>query len=475
MEKAITFDPKFARAYKIIAEAYDKLGSLSEEWNFLQKALELKDGLTNREFYLVQAELYSMSERTYSKAIEAYHKVLRVYPENYDANFNLGMLYGYNLEEWEKAIERFDILIQNRVETGDLFINQAEAYMAAGRYDKAMNLLENCLFRSPDEDWIRAEISQVYLCQGESDLALSEAVEALHIDSASMNPLLMGDIYYCRGDLKEAEREYRKIFNTEEPTAWYDARSRLAALYLSQGRFEKSENQFRVINNLAEKAGDTLYMIWSHYCLAQSYLSSGNPEKALEEWKQGWNLAVGEGLVEQSDLFLEGRIYLEMKAINEAQLVAEELRKIILTKTNQKLIRYHRLLIGMIYLERDNLPEAISNLSQALSLLPFQHSELDDHALFIYPLALAYYRAGDLEKAQEQFQKMISLTTGRMYFGDFYSKSYYMLGRIYQEKGWGEKALEHYARFLEMWKDADTEIPELEDAKKRLVQLKVTT
>jgi serine/threonine protein kinase/tetratricopeptide (TPR) repeat protein len=475
MEKAIGIDPKFARAYRIIAEAYGKLGSLSEEWNFLQKALYLKDGLTNREFYLTQAELYSMSEKTYNEAIKAYNKVLRIYPEDYDANFNLGVLYGYDLEQWEKAIERFDVLIQNRVETGDPYINQAEAYMAMGMYDRARKLLGNYLSRSPDEDWIRAGISQVYLCQGKLDFALSEAEEASHFDSASMNPLLVGDIHHCRGDFKEAEREYEKILNTEEPTAWYDARSGLAALYLSQGRFEKSKAQIKEINNLAEKSGDALHMIWSHYCLAQLYLASDNPEKALEEWKQGWDIAVAEGSVEQSDLFLEGRIYLEMKVINEAQRTAEELKKMLQTKINQKLNRYHQLLMGMIHLERDNLPEAISNFSQALSLLPFQHSELDDHALFIYPLALAYYKAGDLEKAQEQFQKMISLTTGRMFFGDIYSKSYYMLGKIYQEKGWGEKALEHYTRFLELWKDADTEIPELEDAQKRLGQLKAPT
>jgi serine/threonine protein kinase/tetratricopeptide (TPR) repeat protein len=472
LEKAITLDPKFARAYTTLAEAYGRLGLLSEQWNFLQKALELKDGLTNKEFYLAQAKLYSMSEETYSKAVKAYQKVLRIYPEDYEANFNLGTLYGYDLEEWDKAVERFDVLIQNRAESGDLYMILAEAYMATGRYDKAKTLLENYLSRSPDEDWIRAGISQVYLCQGQSDSALSEAEEALSNDSASLNPLLVGDIYHCRGDFKEAEREYGKIFNTQELTARYDARSRLAALYLSQGRFERSNEQFRAMNDLADKAGDTLRLICSHYCLAQSYLSSGNPEKALEEWKEGWNMAMAEGVVEQSDLFLEGRIYLEMKSTNEALQVAQELKKMLQTKKNQKLIRYYQLLAGMISMEKGDLTEAISNLSQAAFWSSFQHSVLDDHALFIYPLAVAYYKAGDLEKAQEQFQKIISLTTGRMFFGDMYSKSYYLLGKIYQEKGWGEKAIKHYVRFLELWKDADAQIPEIEDAQKRLAQLK---
>ena len=46
-----------------------------------------------------------------------------------------------------------------------------------------------------------------------------------------------------------------------------------------------------------------------------------------------------------------------------------------------------------------------------------------------------------------------------------------MLGKIYEEKGWNGKAIEHYEKFLDLWKDADPGIAEVDDARRRLAGL----
>jgi len=53
-----------------------------------------------------------------------------------------------------------------------------------------------------------------------------------------------------------------------------------------------------------------------------------------------------------------------------------------------------------------------------------------------------------------------------------YPKNYYKLAKLYEKKGRKTKAIEHYEKFLDLWKDTDMGIAEVEDARKRLAGLK---
>jgi len=46
-----------------------------------------------------------------------------------------------------------------------------------------------------------------------------------------------------------------------------------------------------------------------------------------------------------------------------------------------------------------------------------------------------------------------------------------MLGKISEEQDNKAKATEHYQKFLDLWKDADPGIAEVDDAKKRVAGL----
>jgi tetratricopeptide (TPR) repeat protein len=475
MERAVAIDPEFAMAYRSMAVSYGNQGYSSDNRRYAQKAFELADHVSERERYKIQGEFYSQSEKTYDKSIEAYLKLLQLYPDDVTGNNNLGLKY-YQLEQWDKARERFEVCVQYKSETTYPYTNLAYVHAAQGLYDKAREVLHYYLNNISENVSLRGRVGTYYLCQGQYGLALAEVDKALSIDPTNYGNLLRkGDIYHCKGDLTNAENEYQKLLEQEEPMAHLGSRERLAALYLLQGKFEKSKEEVEKGIELAEKLGEKGWESEFLLRLAYTYRKSGNPKKALEECNNAWN-----GYVEAQDLggqrialYNKGCSYIEMNAIDKAQRTADELKELIEKGMNKKIIRLYHHLMGMIELERNNFSKAIEYSEKALSSLPFQSSSSDPHALFIAPLALAYYKAGDLEKARQEYEKITSLTTGRLSYGDIYAKSFYMLGRIYQEKGWEGKAIEHYEQFLELWKDADPGIPEVEDARERLEKLRV--
>jgi tetratricopeptide (TPR) repeat protein len=178
----------------------------------------------------------------------------------------------------------------------------------------------------------------------------------------------------------------------------------------------------------------------------------------------------------RSALHLKALIFLEKNSDVELQKTAGELKELIERGTNKKSMRYYHHLLGKIELDKANYSQAIKYFKDAVELLPYQKYWYwyypEDHAMFLASLALAYYKSGNIENALAEYEGIISLTTGRLWQGDLVARSYYMLGKIYEEKGWKGKAIENYEKFLNLWKASDAGFPEIDDAQEKLAGLK---
>jgi tetratricopeptide (TPR) repeat protein len=475
MERALEIDPEFALAYRSMAMSYSNMGYDSKRRELIKKAFELKDRLSEGESYLIQGEYYRESEKTYDKAIEAYNKLLYLYPTNLTGNINLGILYG-ELEEWDKALERYDVSIQNKDETFFAYFNSAGAYCAKGMYDQAEEVLKFFLNYYSDSAPLRWLLAWSYFCEGKYDLVLPELDRGFSLFPTHFwNHIAKGNIYSYKEDFIKAEEEFRKLLKSEEKVAQLNGSASLRALYLMQGRFEESKDQAIQGSELAEKIGETDWEEDFHFWLGYVFLQRGNPQEALKEFDKVWSSAVEEDHLgsQRWALYFKGLTYLKMKAIDKAQQAAEEIKEMIESGMNKKEIRLYDHLTGCIEIKRENYSTAIESFKKAISFLPYQYDPDDYHALFIDSLASAYYKAGDLEKAIEVYEKITMLTSGRIQYGDIYVKSFYMLGKIFEQQGQKAKAIEHFEKFLDLWKDADPGIPEVEDAKKRQAALKV--
>jgi tetratricopeptide (TPR) repeat protein len=94
----------------------------------MQKALEYKDRLAEKEQLLIEANLYSMSGATYDRAIETYNNLLEIYPDDLLARHTLA--YYYNaIEDRQKAIEHYELCIKEyRTQSMSTYVNLATVY-----------------------------------------------------------------------------------------------------------------------------------------------------------------------------------------------------------------------------------------------------------------------------------------------------------------------------------------------------------
>lgn len=134
-------------------------------------------------------------------------------------------------------------------------------------------------------------------------------------------------------------------------------------------------------------------------------------------------------------MFWKGVCFLETGlSMGQAQKMAAELKDLLQEGINRRDWSYYYLLAGLIEMKKGASSNALENINRAVPLLSHQYEGWIDHAIFFAPLAEAYYQAGDLKKAQEEYDRVTLLTSGRMYYGDIYVKSFYMLGKIAEQQ-----------------------------------------
>jgi serine/threonine protein kinase/Tfp pilus assembly protein PilF len=474
MEMAVGIDPEFAMAYRALAAAYENLGYRTESRTRREKAFELTDRVSDRERYHIQAHFYLQSEKTFDKAITAYTELLKLYPEDGTASNNLASIYN-TLEQWDKAIEALKDIRKYREESVLNYWNLHEAYSFKGETGKSKEVLEDYLSNISESALVHDLLSQHYIREGNFELALQEAEKAFALDPTHYrNFVLRGDLFYFQGDLSSAESEYVKLFDVKEPVAHDIGIRRLAGLYVLQGRFDQAREQLNQGLDLAAMLEDRVWEAWFHLYSAYVSLSAGDLEAALGDCDQAEGIAAeaGELDIQRRALFMKGFVLIAMDMLEEAQLTAQRLFELIEQGLFERAKRYHLHLLGRIEMERSNFAQAIQEFEAALSLLPAEFSIDSWNALFMEPLARAYYLGGDIANAQREYEKIVSLTFGRMYQGDVYSQSLYRLGKIHQEEGETDKAVEYYERFLGILENADKESVELRDAREQLSLLR---
>ena len=213
-------------------------------------------------------------------------------------------------------------------------------------------------------------------------------------------------------------------------------------IYKAQGKFALANEEAARAIEIAESAQQLSWKNWTLQALFTMNINSGELAKAKEiADKELKRLEEAKSPQDSNWIFHKTYVAAMMKSFEDAKKGLSEF-KVLNEKEFQntgspKSIRYYDWLKGVIALEEKDLSGAIA----------------------------------DLEKTRKQYEAITRLSAGRMYSGDLYARSFYMLGKIYEQQGKKQRARENHRKFLDLWKNADPDRPEPADARKRLVGL----
>lgn len=463
LKEAIKLDPTFAMAYRSMATNYAYLVNDALKKEKLLTALKLaNEGYgTKREQNLIKGYAAYTLDNSPEQAIFYYNEILKSYPEDVETHAMLGSIYR-NMEEWELAENHFRL---GQEFTPDLIHeNLAWIYMHQGRYPEAINLInDNKEIITPL--FAHKILAMVYLCQGNVKAAVNQAEilkSAFHDYQVTVQ--IIGNIYQIQGDCSEARKYYTLL--TQNSRLDFEGYEWLPLLMMQEGRFDDCEQELKRHIDVFRRQKNKDAEITLLQLIAYVYLQSHKPNLALqicEEILQKMNLNPEESVFCR---LIKGLSFLKLSDNEAAEQEVHEIEKIFATlEDTSYLMGYQRYLEGMISLEKGDFKTAIDRLVEANSFLFYQNSNYDQHAFYQDALARAYYRSEDFANAENYYEKIQQLTTGRLRWGDLYVKSFYWLGKIAHRQGRIQEAKKNITEFLRLWEKADPGLREIEDAK----------
>jgi tetratricopeptide (TPR) repeat protein len=434
LEEAIALDPEFAMAYrKLGVELNNQGANRGRAVEAIGMAFEYRDRLTERERYLTMATYFSQVSGDRDRAIAAYQNLLDLDPDDTWALNNLGAIY-MSVRDFERAEELFERAIRADSSSVLHYQNSQVSLLGQGKFDEAEALLRAQHERFPSNPSHRLLLAGLAGArsdydQVESELrAMIEETRTLPVFSSQAKFGLAAALA-ARGRLGEAEalRSDAARANEERGVAGSLLGGVLGGAAIDLVVHGDTAQAVRSIDRALESYPlDAMPVLDRPYLQLAAFLAfAGDPQRARELWEE-----------------YEAEVDPELRGDDESA---------------------RHLVLGSIALAERRYEAAVEELRRA--------DVGGCTTCTLYPLAVAYESAGAPDSAVATYQRRITRPDPFRLFGDqgTVALSHERLGQIYEERGDWEKAAEHYARFVDLWKDADPELqPRVEAAQRRI-------
>jgi tetratricopeptide (TPR) repeat protein/DNA-binding winged helix-turn-helix (wHTH) protein len=407
-EKAVALDPRFAMALARTGYALSVTGGrLDAGKPYLERAFAMADRLTEKDRRHIAA-WYAIAAKDYPEAIRRYSELVAAYPNESESYFRLAnLLEGESRHEEGLVVARRALALDP--DDPKLHNILAKLYSEMGRHSDAIEAAGRYVALAPAEANAFDSLGLAYQFAGEFQTALDAYDKALSLDPRfEIARLHRGQSLELMGRERDALRLF--LAETPQPPLVPPARFAAQAAWLHWRRGRMDEARAAMDRALRDQAiANTLR--WHPATL----LVPGQEPFSPPEGRPG---------------FGRGARY---AARLQYVVVAEQERL------------------------RNRHDERLALLREGLRFRPSwgMQEPLED------ALADALLDLGHLDEAIAEYERALTAFPGM-------AQARYRLASAYLRKGNTEAAKTQYRRFLELWKDADPDLPDVQDARRKL-------
>ncbi len=428
LKRAIELDPNFPMAYAGLAISYNNLGEPSLAIEYASKAYALRDRVTEREKLRITADYFRATGQL-EKEAQTYELWIANYPNDSVPYNNLGANYSY-MGRYDKVLA--ESLEAQRLEPNDVILNGnvGEAYLFLNRLDEAKASLDQTLTRKLDGGYLHLYLHYIAFLKGDS--AQMEQQVAWGSGKPGDEDLLLSaqsDSYAFYGRVTQARDFSRRAVDSAVRT---DSKE-TAALWQVNAALREAE--------------------------------FGNAAAARQGLSAALALAPGRDVKVFAAIALA-----RIGETARAKALVDDLEKNYSTNTILKLY-WLPTARAAIELNKGDWSQVLRVLEAAA---PYELGTPPPLQVgTIYPAYLrgqAYLLAHNGNAAVAEFQKIIDHRGIALNFVTA-SVAHLQIARAYAMAGDTVKAKAAYQDFLNLWKDAEPDIPVLKEAKAEYAKL----
>jgi tetratricopeptide (TPR) repeat protein len=433
LEEAVTIDPGFAMAWRKLGLIRATRGGQIEA---METAYENRERLTDRERLLTEAAYHERVRRDYQASIRTYERLIEMDPNDTWALNNLGVIYDRDLGQFDVARGYYQRAYERDSLTAVHLRNLIRTEINLGLYDEAEAHLERASEQFPEDDavvdlWID-------LAGSRQDFeAVAEAAERYRDLAADpVNDMrylaTMSDVALVRGQLAEAERLAEEATRAHERTGYPNPRrSMLSGLVWVDADIRGDEAAAR--QRLEQLLRDE--PLEADEPINRSYIGTAF------QWARLGDRERAEALLAEF----------------EAEVPAE-----YRTDVDNP---YHGI-EGILLMSEGRFQEALEE---------FRMREQRGCVLCEFvPVAQAFDSLGMRDSAIAYYEGYVEADWDNRlnWDDDTLAPTLERLGQLHDESGNLEEAAVYYARFVELWDEADPELqPRVAAARDRLEEI----